>query len=654
MPRKGTWKFRPVILLTLSLNFLFVIVSLFWDYRVAALEFAAAAVVLTAVLLRYRSLQHDLYSMLRKTYEQLNTADREALMNFPLPAVVTSSTGEIVWYNDRFRNTVLASGDAFGAKITDLTPSLQFKTFETPGGKAEVAARGHRYTVYGNRTKEGLYLFYWIDDTELKNIAEEYQLSRPAVALIMIDNYDELMQNAREGEKSVIIGLVEKEIAAWVGNTTGFLRRLDRDKFLLVFEERHLRRVIQTRFDILDSVRLIVTNDRMPATLSIGVGRGAQTFSELEDMARQALDMALGRGGDQAAVRSRSGFEFYGGTSKAVEKRTKVKTRIIASALAELVEGSDNVLIMGHRGADLDVVGASASIYKAVVSRGRDARIVINRRTCLAGAMLQQLESHGYENAFVAPEESLALLTRRTLLIVVDTHRKSLLEFPELYKTAKTVVVIDHHRKMVDFIDNAVIFYHEPFSSSASEMVAEIMQYIADQAVTTAEANAMLAGITLDTRNFTVRTGVRTFEAAAYLRRKGADTASVRLLFAGTMKNYEKRAALVESAEIYKNCAVVISDDPDIENMRVVAPQAADELLSIEGVNASFVAYPSPEGVAISGRSMGRVNVQLIMEELGGGGHQAMAGAQLKDTTPAGAKKLILDAVDKYFEENKG
>ncbi|MDR3553098.1 MAG: DHH family phosphoesterase [Clostridia bacterium] len=654
MPGKGLWKFRPVIFASLSVCFVFSLVSFFWNRWVFGFELAASVIVLAAAIFRYRALQHDIHSLLLKVSQSLDAADKEALVSFPLPALITAKSGEVLWYNDRFRDSVLDGGDAFGARVHEFAPGLELSSFDTAGTKADISVRGRKYSIYGNRTHKDLYLLYWVDNTELKNTADEYLLSRPAVGIIMIDNYDELMQNAKEGEKSVITGLVEKEIMNWAGNTTGFLRRLDRDRYILVFEERHLRRIIEARFDILDSVRLIVTNDRMPATLSIGVGRGGQSFSELEEMARQALDMALGRGGDQAAVKSRGGFEFYGGTSKAVEKRTKVKTRIIASALSELIDGSDNVLIMGHRSSDLDVVGASASLYKAVLARGRDAKIVLNRRTSLAGALLSQLETQGYQNAFIGLEEALPLVTRRTLLIIVDTHRQSLVEFPELYRAVRTVVVIDHHRKMVDFIDNAVIFYHEPFSSSASELVAELMQYIADQVVSPTEANALLAGITLDTRNFTVRTGVRTFEAAAYLRRKGADTANVRLLFAGSMNNFIKRSALVTSAEIYKDCAICATDEDETGDMRVVAPQAADELLSITGVNASFVLYPIENTCAVSARSMGRVNVQLIMESLGGGGHQTMAGAQLKDVPISEARARLYTAIDKYLEVNKG
>ncbi|MFO7161226.1 MAG: DHH family phosphoesterase, partial [[Clostridium] cellulosi] len=306
-----------------------------------------------------------------------------------------------------------------------------------------------------------------------------------------------------------------------------------------------------------------------------------------------------------------------------------------------------------HKATDLDFVGAAAGLYKAIMSRGCSARIVLSKRDSLAKGLINQLEKEGYSEAFIEPEESLFLVTPKTLLIVADTHRKGFVEYPELYKVAKTIAVIDHHRKMVDFIDNAVLFYHEPYASSASEMVTELVQYIADKSITVTEATALLAGITLDTRNFSVRTGVRTFEAAAYLRRKGADTAKVKELFSGSMEDYVTRARLVASANIYKGCAIVLGKSEVHKNLRLIAPQAADELLQIAGVKASFVLYAVDGGIYISARSMGKVNVQLVMEKLGGGGHMTMAGAQLKNTDLEGAEEKLIDAIDKYFEENK-
>lgn len=660
MKNKRLWQSRRVLYLGIGVLVLLPVISLFWDYRIAAAEFAAVLVTVILILHRLRKLKYDVGQLMHETVRNLALTDKQALEQFPLPVAVINDSSEIVWYNNLFRSDVLRGNDCYGMQLKTIMTDIPNDFIKRLSRGVDVAnvsvdkvKTAKKYTVYGSKRKDGCYQLYFIDNTELKNTAAEYMLSRPVVAIIMIDSYEELMQNAKEGEKAEIVSMIEKLLTAWVSQTTGFLRQTDRDKYLFVFEERHYKKFIETRFDILDKVRQISVGDYMAATLSIGVGRGGATFAENEDMARQALDMALGRGGDQAAVKTSAGYEFYGGVSKVVEKRTKVKTRIIASALSELIDGSDNVLIMGHKATDLDFVGAAAGLYKAILSRGCSARIVLSKRDSLAKGLINQLEKEGYSGAFIDPDESLSLVTPKTLLIVADTHRKGFVEYPELYKVAKTVAVIDHHRKMVDFIDNAVLFYHEPYASSASEMVTELVQYIADKSISVTEATALLAGITLDTRNFSVRTGVRTFEAAAYLRRKGADTAKVKELFSGSMDDYVSRAKLVASANIYKSCAIVLGKNEVHRNMRLIAPQAADELLQITGVKASFVLYAVEGGIYISARSMGKVNVQLVMEKLGGGGHMTMAGAQLKDIGLEEAEEKLIDAIDKYFEENK-
>jgi c-di-AMP phosphodiesterase-like protein len=653
MPGKYFWKFRPVVIAMSCVLVALALLSLLWNVKIFICEMSAVLLVLVIAFIRFKQLQIDVHSLIKRMSHTLSPSDKEALSIFPLPVVIAKRNNEILWYNGKFRESVLSKKDVIGLSIKDIAPSLDLTAFENTSGKTNITAFNRKYSVYGSVDRDGLYILYWIDDTELKNTAQEYQESRPCVCVILIDNYDDLLQNAKEGEKSVIIGAVEKVIMEWVSKTTGFLRRSDRDKYFFVIEERHLRKIIENRFDILDNVREIVSGDRMPATLSIGVGRGGSSFAECEEMSRQALDMALGRGGDQAAIKSRGGFEFYGGTLKAVEKRTKVKTRIIASALAELIEGSDNVLIMGHKNSDLDVVGASAALYKAIGSRGKEAKIVLNRKSSLAQVLISKLETQGYQQAFIEPEDAGSFILRKTLLIVIDTHRPNMVEYPDLLKIIKTIVVIDHHRKMVDFIDNAVIFHHEPFASSTCEMVSELIQYVADNVVTSVEANAMLAGITLDTRNFTVRTGVRTFEAAAYLRRKGADTATVRLFFSGSIEGFNKRSKIVTDAETYRGCAISIYKGEYDENMRIIAPQAADELLTINGISASFVIFSTTESISISARSMGKLNVQLVMEQLGGGGHQTMAGAQLSDMTLEQVRQKTIEAIDKYFDDNR-
>lgn len=412
-----------------------------------------------------------------------------------------------------------------------------------------------------------------------------------------------------------------------------------------------MKSIVEERFTILDTVRKINANDKMPATLSIGVGRDAQSLLQAEKFASQALDMALGRGGDQAAVKNKNGYEFYGGVSKGIEKRTKVKTRIVAAALSELLDSCSNVLIMGHRFADLDCLGAAVGLYYPIQQMGKPVKIILNSRANMVKQLHSRLLSQGFETAFIEPEVATDYVSDDTLLIIVDVHTPHFIEAPEVYKKCKNVVVIDHHRKMVDYIDNAVIFHHEPYASSASEMVAELVQYFGDKyKPNSTAAEALLAGMMLDTKNFIQRTGVRTFEAAAYLRKMGADTVEVKRLFATSMNAYQERCKVVSSATIYRHCAICQVQER-IEEIKMVSAQAADELLSIEDVDASFVFYyESEQVVAYSARSMGKINVQIIMEKLGGGGHLTMAGAQTKGINLEEGKERLLRAIDEYYD----
>ena len=565
---------------------------------------------------------------------------------------VVNGKAEIIWYNERFRKSLLDGQDAYGVSLGSIT-QVDPRDFCTPDG-VQLSYKGRDFKAFGFNSGDPdnpLYMLYFTEDTEIKQLADEYHMSRPSVMIIVIDNYEELMQNAKESEKSRLLGDIDFVLESFMADTSGFIRKLSSDRFLAVVEERHLQTMIDNRFKVLDDARQIRSGDSAPVTLSIGVGRGADSLAQSEQYARQGLDMALGRGGDQVAVKTAGGFDFYGGVSKGYEKRTKVKTRIIAAALGELIEASDNVIVMGHRFGDLDCTGASIALAQAIRRLGKDAIVAVDRDKSLAKILIDRVrEQEGNEALFFHPEVAMGKVTPKTLLIVADTHNPEIVESKELLEACKSVVVIDHHRKMVHHIENAVIFFHEPYASSASEMVTELVQYMGDSGlVGRIEAEALMAGIMLDTRNFVIRTGVRTFEAAAYLRRRGADTVEVRKMFSSTIDAYQRRSRLVAGAEIYKNCAIATSDFTS-EDLRVVAPQAADELLSISGVNASFVLYGSGDEVSISARSMGEINVQIIMEALGGGGHLTMSGAQIKNTSVEKARQMLLEAIDQYFE----
>ena len=607
----------------------------------------------TAILLRFNSVYQKIYKMIAGVVKKIDTSQRENLHNFPMQVAVVTAEREIVWYSPSFSEKILQKKELYGSNI-DVITKEELSDFCNQEGK-KVCYNDCWYKVVGIEKEVNgiiLYTLYFFDITEIEKASINYRLTRPSVMLIMLDNYGEIMQQAKESEKSRILGEIDTALEDFVAkNTSSFIQRYDGDKFFVVIEEQHLEKVIEKRFEILDNVRKIQTAGNLPVTLSIGIGRGEETLAQSEVSARQALEMALGRGGDQAVIKNKTLYEFYGGASKGVEKRTKVKTRMVANALAELIATSDRVLVMGHKFGDLDCVGAAVGMAYAIRSIGKNADVVIDKNKNLANILVDMVQQ-GCEDLFIDPEEALFRITSNTLLIICDTHTENLLESEEVYRKCKTVVIIDHHRKMVNHIENAVIFYHEPYASSASEMVAELIQYMGDNCrINSVVAQALLSGIMLDTRNFVLKTGVRTFEAAAYLKRIGADTVIVRKLFASTMDSYQRKSRIVAAAQIYKGCAVAESEFSS-EDMRIIAPQAADELLGIDNVDASFVIYETDGVMNISARSMGSINVQIIMEKLGGGGHHTMAAVQFKNIEIEKVRQMLLESIDQYFEEN--
>ena len=620
-----------------------------WMY-VASVTLLLLSIVVFYLLVSMGKSINKFYQTMEK---QLSPYTNKALKDFPLPVLVTRRGGDIIWYNNQMREKVLGGQDCFSHGLAEYFPSVNLAMDCPPQGYG-VEYNGHQYTAYHAPTGEEdnrLNVLYLVDDDKLKRIAKEYFSSRPVAAIILIDNYEELLQSARENERSQIMGEIEYQIDCYVENYHGVIKKLEKDRFFVVLEERYMKSIVEERFTILDTIRKINANDKMPATLSIGVGRDAQTLQQAEQFASQALDMALGRGGDQAAVKNKNGYEFYGGVSKGIEKRTKVKTRIVAAALSELLDSCSNVLIMGPRFADLDCLGAAVGLSQPIQQMGKPVKIILNSRANMVKQLHSRLIEQGYDTAFIEPEVALDYVGDDTLLIIVDVHTPHFIEAPEVYKKCKNVVVIDHHRKMVDYIDNAVIFHHEPYASSASEMVAELLQYFGDKyKPDSTAAEALLAGMMLDTKNFIQRTGVRTFEAAAYLRKLGADTVEVKRLFATSMTAYQERCKVVSSATVYRHCAICQVEEK-IDEIKMVSAQAADELLSIEDVDASFVFYyESDNVVAYSARSMGRINVQIIMEKLGGGGHLTMAGAQTRGIDLKEGKERLLRAIDEYYD----
>lgn len=576
-----------------------------------------------------------------------------SLKKLSVPVVLTEKDGKIFWYNDKFKGQFLQ-----GRRKKTTFQELLCMNVNTlmDGHDMMLEHQGRKYRVHSETIciqDSNVYVVQFVEITDQVRLQNELRESRPCVMLMVIDGYDDVMQYAKESEKAQVSAEVEILLENFMASTKGIVRKIDNDQFYAVMETRYIYNAMNKRFPILDEARKICVADRIRVTFSIGVGIGGTSLEESEKIARQSLDMALGRGGDQAAVKMENGFNFYGGASKGVEKRSKAMIRSMALALQEMIESSEHIYIMGHRFGDLDAIGSACGMAGAIKLMGKSATVVVRRQSCLAGNLIDRMKSCKNPPEFMEPETAVLMANEKSLLIVVDTHNKDILESFELYRKVRNVVVIDHHRKNINYIENAALFHHEPYASSASEMVTELIQYFRLEKDIPAEyADALLAGITLDTKNFVMRTGVRTFEAAAYLRRVGADTIQVKSLFSDTISMYQMRSQIVAHAEIFRNNAISVVKLQN-SSVRLLAAQSADELLSIQGVEASFVLYLENGGVSISARSLGKVNVQLVMEALGGGGHQTMAATQIPSATIQDTKERLLQVLEDYEAEYK-
>ena len=582
-----------------------------------------------------------------------NSKTQYSLESLSQPAAVLS--GEtVLWYNTAFRQRLLGGGDRLASRAQKLLPGLDLQLCRTADGQQLNLADGvwsiHSSTVPGQ--SESVTLLIFNEETALRRVEAEYKASRPGYMVFLVDGYDDVFSDMLDSERARLLEGINRVLEDLIGRGTGFLRRVASGRYIAVVEERHLEQYAKRGYDVLDKIRAL--DPSVNLSISIGIGRGAKTLREAQDMAVQALDMAQGRGGDQAAEMTPDGFTFYGGVSHGVEKRSKVRSRIVADQLVKLIKEADHVVIMGHRMSDLDAIGAAEGVLRICKICDVPAVIAVRRDATLAGSLIDALVRAGQEDDFIDPKGALPIVSKKTLCIVVDTYQTGLVESKEILEKCGKVAVIDHHRKGVGFIENADLVCHEPYASSASELVTEFLQYVGDRddKPNRIEAEGLLSGIMLDTRDFTLHTGVRTFEAAAALRRYGAETERVRQLFDVSMVEYTTKAMLVSEAQMYRGCAITVSGEVAPE-ARVAIAQAANDLLTIQNVEASFVAVQVGGGVNISARSLGAVNVQVIMEALGGGGHQTMAAAQLKHITPEAARSRIQTAIDQYREAQK-
>ena len=638
---------------------LFALAAIPFDVRLAIGEGVAAVAFFLLGRRRSKATQQSLRQYIQRFYGGMDSARSSNMLFTPLPMMVFDlATEDILWSSESFLQLTEQREGIFDAHLETVFPDISFHwLLEGKTEAPETVVWNHRtYRVFGGVShpeggQSALATTYWMDVTDTEEMRRTLELTRPVVAILMVDNYEDLMKATPEGKRSAVRAMLEEKLSQWSAGSEGMMLRYDRDRYLFVFEEKSFSDFAAKRFDVLDAVREVVAGEGVAATLSIGVGRDADSFEALFKNASVALEMALSRGGDQAVVKDKLNFEFYGGRSKATEKRTKVKSRVMANALAELIDEAKQVYVMGHSYADMDALGAAAGVCAIVRKRGKKCRIVIDTENNAAHPMLRRLQAlPEYQGAFLSGDDAFLRVQPETLLVVVDTNRPCSVESEPLLDACNRVAVIDHHRRGSSYIDKMALNYHEPYASSASELVTELLQYLIEPGdLLKAESEALLAGIVLDTKNFTNRTGGRTFEAAAYLRRAGADTADVQRMFQSDLQSMISRYDIIRRAELYHGDIAIAALDQECD--RVIAAKAADEMLTLQGVRASFVLYRKDDGIYISARSLGEINVQVLVETLGGGGNSTTAGGQCSGMTVAEAKATLLRAIDKYFEE---
>ena len=634
---------EPGVGIHLFFMILFAAATLYFkQYFLAAAEGGVILVLLVFSLIARRVREKQLSAYIESVAYDSENAKDNTLKHFPLPiAVFRLDDANIVWGNEMFFSMCGVSKKRMDVRITDLVPEFTGKWLTE--GKNQypgvLQLQGKKYQVHGNL----------IDITEYDDIRLEYEQSRPVPGIVVIDNLDELCKNLPERARTDLRDEVEDKLHHWCEGYHGILRRYDRDRYFVMFEKRDLDGMREEKFRIIEEVHKVESPNGISASISVGLGLEASTMAEALQFADMAVELALSRGGDQAVIKNRLSFEFFGGRGSEVEKRTKVKSRVMANTLAELMRDSSKVYVMGHRFADLDALGAAVGICAMARFCGVRANIVMDLERNASKTMIARLkEEKEYKDVFLSKEEAILSADGRTLLVVVDTNRPEQVEDAELLSACNRVAVIDHHRVAATYIQNAALGLIEPYASSACELVTEILQEISEQSqLTRVEAEAMLAGIVLDTKSFSLRTGERTFDAASWLRRAGADTTEVKKLFKSDMEDTIAKYKILQCVDLYKNVAIAAPTEPQ---KRVVAAQAADELLNISGVEASIVIAPDGQGkIYASARSIGEMNVQILMEKLGGGGNRSAAAAQFTGLSIAEVLDKVHAVVDEYF-----
>ena len=635
-------------------------------------KFTIPAIFIFAAILGYtyfanNKRKSEISQHLQDLTLNVNQAAKNSLIYSPIPLIIIETDGNIVWRSTKFVSE-FANID-INNYLTDLISNINLEINEREDKKDKsiiknLNIQNKEYKILGEFVKSGnhdknkkdkyMMILYFLDETENIKLKKEYTDSKSCVGIIMVDNYEESMQQIDLDIRPQIIAEIEKSIYEWANEAEGIIVKSDRDRFVYLFEQRHLEKIKENKFNILDTIKDIKTDGKSQFTLSIAISNEGLTDKETYQMALNTMDVVLGRGGDQAAIRENGKYQFFGGRAEEVEKRTKVKARIVAHALEELIKENDQVLIMGHINPDIDAIGSALGIYKLAKELGKDAYIVANTE----GKALQDLnysieEQEIYKGVIINKEIADEKITDKTLLIIVDTHKASYVEAPELIEKTNQIAIIDHHRRSPDFIQKSILTFHEVYASSAAELVTEILQYTSTQIeLSQFEAEVLYAGIMMDTKNFTFKTGVRTFEAAAYLRKYGIDIIKVKKWFQSDLETYNRVTEIIKTTEIVKNSIGIAMYKDEDKNANLICAKTADELLTIGDITASFVLGNDGEKITISGRSIGDINVQVILEKMGGGGHITLAGAQIENKNIEEVKKELIQKIDEYFNEN--
>lgn len=644
--RKKHWMLSPWFIIFTIVMLLMTTISANYNMIVFYVELGITVLSIAAVIALSLRFSAYIRGIVRSTADRINGIDRDYLERYKYPVAVVGMEGDIVWCNARFRKAI-GGRSPEGDHINNYISGYDIVDIIDSDG-VDVAVDGREFTVYCLNA-DGSTVCHFIENTYYKSTVREYHASIPCVALITFDNAEDFVSSSEEYYSTVAIS-VEANLQRWANEYKAMYKKITNNRYMIIFRDADIDHMVNQRFPILRDIRSIGTA-RHIATISVGLCRGSKTVRESELNARKALEMALGRGGDQVAIIRDNTYEFFGGTAAAAEKVSKVRMRVIANAISRAVADADKVYVMGHRFSDLDCVGAAIGMQCIMDKTFKKySKVVINRETSMAQQLIEYTDERLESDIYTTPEEALRGITPKSLLIIVDTHLATSLESRELYERAKKIVVIDHHRKAVNYINNALVFCHEPSASSACEMCCEIISYLDDKPLGYIQADALLSGIMLDTKNFVLKTGVRTFEAAAYLRRKGANTLTVKELFSGSIDTYREKVDIVVRSEVHRGCAISTSDKLT-DDIRLASAQAADEMLTLKGIVASFVIFGDHKKINISARSYGRINVQLIMEKMGGGGHQTMAATQLYNSSIEEARKQLTEAIDNVLNE---